>query len=72
MTREEVIKHVAEWYGIPPAEDEDGNYIYDEDGNPVYDLDDYDWTSGCRFYATGKWMCAKDTLKCVMSILHID
>ena len=52
MTREEIIRRLADYYEIEPDE---------ETGE--YDLTDCDWTSGCRDFVTGKWLSLAEVVK---------
>lgn len=52
MDKEQVIRALAEYFNIEAEED------------GTYDLDDYDWTSGCRF--NGRWLCLKNVVECLL------
>lgn len=56
MDRQEIMEHVAEWFGIEP----------DEDGN--FDINDYDWQAGCSMM-NGKWLNLEEIVKCIENLV---
>jgi len=56
MSKEEIVRYVAEWFGIEPNED------------GTFDLDDYDWTSGC--YMNGNWFCLAEVVGCIEGMVR--
>ncbi len=52
MDRNEIIRRLAEYYGIEPDE---------ETGE--YNLDDYDWQAGCSMGIGGRWLCLANVVE---------
>ena len=55
MNRQEIMEYIAEYFGIEPD--------IDDDGNEYYDIDSYDWQSGC--YIDRRWFSPAEVVRCI-------
>lgn len=56
MDRQEIMEHIAEWFGIEPNE------------NGEFDIDDYDWQAGC-YVNGGRWLSLAEVVRCAETMI---
>lgn len=57
MDRQEIMEHVADWFGIEP------------DDNGWFDIEDYDWQAGCYLGSGRMFLNLASVVECIESMM---